>query len=265
MQESLPDRRRAAAAGSGAMTYRAVLFDLGQTLLEYPGNTHQFWRGFLERRLADMKMEFEEIAPIEHEAPAFVEHAMDVMWPERKVNMSGRSWHFGERLQALAASYGAGPCTDGQCERITDLFYAPIGAGTRRYPETLQVLDALRAAGVRMAIISNAPWDVPGRLLVRDMERWEIAGYFDAMVMSGDVPWRKPNPEFMWEAARQLGVEPSECLVVGDSLRADIAGARAAAMRCAWVRRDATEMAGDDPQPDEIVVNLSELSVVRQR
>ena len=247
------------------MTYRAVLFDLGQTLLEYPGNTHQFWRGFLERRLADMKTEFEGIAPLEHEAPAFVEHAMDVMWPERKVSMSGRSWHFRERLRALLGHYGCTDCDAAELERLTDVFYQPIGAGTRRYPETLEVLEALRAGAVRMAIISNAPWDVPGRLLVRDMERCGIAGFFEAMVMSGDVPWRKPNPEFMWEAARRLEVEPSECLVVGDSLRADIAGARAAGIRCAWVKRDATEMADDDPQPDEIVVNLSELSVVRQR
>ena len=239
---------------------RAVLFDLGQTLLEYPGNTHEFWREFLERRLADMRAEFEGIAPVERDSGSFVEHAMEVIWPERKVSMSGRSWHFGERLQALAASYGAGPCDDGQCERLTDLFYAPIGEATRRYPETLEVMEALRAAGVRMAIISNAPWDVPGRLLLGDMERWEIAGLFDAMVMSGDVPWRKPNPEFMWEAARRLGVEPSECLVVGDSLKADIAGAKAAGMRCVWVNRDGSKAMGDDPQPDEIVTNLSELA-----
>ncbi|MFB3881135.1 MAG: HAD family hydrolase [Armatimonadota bacterium] len=243
------------------MTYRAVLFDLGQTLLEYPGNTHEFWRGFLERRLAEMRAEFERIAAVERDAPAFVAHAMDVMWPERKVSMSGRSWHFSERLQALAGSYGAGRCSEGECERLTDAFYQPIGAATRRYPETLEVLEALRARGVRMAIISNAPWDVPGRLLVADMERWGIAGHFDAMVMSGDVPWRKPNPEFMWEAARRLGVEPGECLVVGDSLRADIAGAKAAGMRCVWVNRDGAELTGDDPKPDAVVACLSELIV----
>ena len=246
------------------MTYRAVLFDLGQTLLEYPGNTHEFWRWFLEHRLADMRAEFEGIAPVEHEAPAFVEHAMDIMWPERKVSMSGRSWPFHERLRALLGRYGCTECDAAGLERLTDVFYEPIGEATRRYPETLEVLEALRAGGVRMAIISNAPWDVPGRLLIGDMERWEIAGYFDAMVMSGDVPWRKPNPEFMWEAARRLGVEPGECLVVGDSLRADIAGAKAAGMRCVWVNRDGTEIGGDEPQPDQIAGCLSELIGARE-
>jgi HAD superfamily hydrolase (TIGR01509 family) len=248
------------------MIYRAVLFDLGQTLVQYPADTHGLWRRFLENRLAAMHGSFCGIAPgVGDDVTAFVTRAIDIMWPERRINMSGRSWHFAKRLRAILDACGGGEVGDAGVERLTDLFYEPIGEATRRYPETLEGLEALRAAGVRMAIISNAPWDVPGRLLVRDMERCGIAGFFDATVFSGDVPWRKPNPEFMWEAARRLEVKPGECLVVGDSLRADIAGARAAGIRCAWVKRGATEVADDDPQPDEIVVSLSELSVLKRR
>jgi len=239
------------------MAFRAVLFDLGQTLLEYPGNTHEFWREFLEKRLTDMHPLFREVSGVfDGDTPGFVERAVDVMWPERKVNMSGKSWHFGERMRALMAAYGRGECTDGECDRLTEAFYEPIGAATRRYPETLTVLEELRRQGVRMAIISNAPWDVPGRLLRADMRRWEIEGFFDSFVTSGEVPWRKPNPEFMWAAARELGAAPEECLVVGDSLKADIAGARAAGMRCVWVDREGSPASDPAAQPDLIVRNL---------
>jgi len=34
---------------------RAVLFDVGQTLLEYPGNRHEFWRTYLEEQLGKMR------------------------------------------------------------------------------------------------------------------------------------------------------------------------------------------------------------------
>jgi putative hydrolase of the HAD superfamily len=236
------------------MAFRAVLFDLGQTLLEYPGNTHEFWREYLEQRLADMHPLFRELAgAVDGDTPSFVERAMDVVWPERKINMSGKSWHFGERTRALLAAYGREECTDGECEALTDAFYQPIGAATKRYPETLGVLEALREGGIRMAIISNAPGDVPGRLLRADMRRWEIEGFFDVFVTSGEVPWRKPNPEFMWAAATELGLEPEACLVVGDSLRADIAGAKAAGMRCVWVNRDG--LAGGD-EADWVVDDL---------
>jgi putative hydrolase of the HAD superfamily len=239
------------------MTFRAVLFDLGQTLLEYPGNTHEFWREYLEQRLADMHPLFRELCgEIEGDAPSFVARPIDVMWPERKINMSGKSWHFAERLRAVLAACGRDECTDGECDRLTEAFYEPIGAATRRYPETVGVLEALRERGIRLAIISNAPWDIPGRLLRADMRRWEIERFFDVFVTSGEVPWRKPHPEFMWAAARELEVEPETCLVVGDSLKADIAGARAAGMRCVWVNRDG--LAGGD-EADWTAATLDEV------
>ncbi len=242
------------------MEFRAVLFDLGQTLLEYPGNTRQFWRSYLEERLAEMRARLSDMgAQVEGPTDAFMERAVDIVWPERKINMSGKSWHFGERVRALLAAYGREYCTAGECEELTDAFYQPIGAATRRYPETLAVLEALSEHGVRMAIISNAPWDVPGRLLRADMRRWEIEHLFDAFVISGDVPWRKPNPEFMWAAAQELRVEAEECLVVGDSLKADIAGAKAAGMRSAWVNREQEEPPAGSPTPDYTLSSLHEI------
>jgi len=244
------------------MAFRAVLFDLGQTLLEYPGNTHEFWREYLEQRLAEMHSLFREMAgAVDSDTPSFVARAIDVMWPERKISMSGKSWHFAARLRALMAAYGQVECSEGECEALTDAFYRPIGAATRRYPETLGVLEALRERGTRMAITSNAPWDVPGRLLRADMRRWEIEGFFDAFVTSGEVPWRKPNPEFMWAAARELGLESEACLVVGDSLKADIAGAKAAGMRCVWVNREGVEVE-EGPEADWTAATLADVPLL---
>jgi putative hydrolase of the HAD superfamily len=54
---------------------------------------------------------------------------------------------------------------------------------------------------------------------------------------SGDVPWAKPNPEFFFAAARELSLTPEDCVVVGDTLHADIAGANAAGIRSIWIDR----------------------------
>lgn len=239
------------------MAFRAVLFDLGQTLLEYPGNTREFWSGYLEDRLAEIHTRLSDMgSQVEGPTDVFVERAVDIVWPERKINMSGKSWHFAERIRALLAACGREECSDAECEELTDAFYQPIGAATRRYPDTLATLEALSAHGMRMAIISNAPWDVPGRLLRADMRRWEIERLFNAFVISGDVPWRKPNPEFMWAAARELGMEVEECLVVGDSLKADIGGARTAGMRSVWVNRDGLPLPSSEPEADWTTADL---------
>jgi FMN phosphatase YigB (HAD superfamily) len=62
----------------------------------------------------------------------------------------------------------------------------------------------------------------------------------------------------MWAAARELGVAAEACLVVGDSLKADIAGARAAGMRSAWVNRS-REAQPAEPRPDWTVATLDEV------
>jgi len=226
------------------MSVRAVLFDLGHTLLHYP--TQGYYPEFRLRRMREIyplvcRVCDEPNLPVEE----FAATVSDVLDGEKAhaIEANGRSWHFAERLSEGLAAAGL-TCDEVGLKCLTEAFCEPIGSTTRPYPETAETLGNLRAAGLRLAIVSNTPWDVPGSFGRRDVERWDLDGFFEAMVFSGDVLWRKPNPEFMWAAARELDVEPETCLVVGDSLKADIAGARAAGMRCVWVNRD--DLAGGD-------------------
>ncbi len=242
-----------------AVRVRAVLFDLGYTLLDYPVGMP--WREFLRHRLAEMCDTVCSLARVRPMDPReFATRMGEVIGGKeaRALEHGGRSWHFTDRLRkgltAVDATY-----SDAVIERITNEFLDPVRSRVRSYPETVQVLEALRAAGVAQAIISNSPWDAPGRLTREDMERSGIADYFNVAVISGDVPWRKPNPEFMWAAARELEVGPVDCLVVGDSLRADIGGARAAGMRSVWVNREQQEAPAGSPTPDYTLSSLDEM------
>jgi HAD superfamily hydrolase (TIGR01549 family) len=87
-------------------------------------------------------------------------------------------------------------------------------------------ISTFRATGGRTAIVSDYPAKVKLRALGADH-------LFDAVVASGEPggPGRlKPYPDGMLLAADQLGVAPSECLVLGDRDDADGAAARAAGM-----------------------------------
>lgn len=247
------------------MTIRAVLFDLGYTLLDYrlQGPWSAFhvgrWRAFLVQRLEEMHPLAGDLAGLVALSPAeFAATVGGVIGGERAraIEHRGRSWYFAERLrEGLAA---AGLSADGAAlDRFTDAFYEPIRACTSPYPDTAETLDRLRASGIRLAIITNAPWDTPARLLRGDLERWGLADRFDAFICSGDVPWRKPNPLFMLAAAEALGIPASDCLVVGDSLEADIAGARAAGMRSLWMHRAGASPPPDGPEPDRTVESLT--------
>lgn len=69
-----------------------------------------------------------------------------------------------------------------------------------------------------MALITNG----------ESASQWEkihkstIETFFDCILVSGDLPWEKPNPEIFYSACKYLGVEPSKCAVIGDKLESDI-------------------------------------------
>lgn len=88
-------------------------------------------------------------------------------------------------------------------------------------PEAGKVFEALRRAGVKLAVVSN--FDTRLRPLLRALkcEHW-----FDALAVSAEVEAEKPNPTIFWKACEFLGVEPEDAVHVGDDRRNDIWGAR---------------------------------------
>jgi HAD superfamily hydrolase (TIGR01549 family) len=86
------------------------------------------------------------------------------------------------------------------------------------YPETHGVLQALRERGYKLAIVSN------GCYQTRCARRLGIEGYFDAIIGSWHVGYRKPGREIFDIAISQLGLTANEAVMVGDSWDLDIAG-----------------------------------------
>jgi len=118
-------------------------------------------------------------------------------------------------------------------QRVYDAFVAHYGAHsrdhTRPYDGVLPVLDALLARGVKLAIVSNKI-----DFAVKELSR----AYFGERMRSavGDAPGRrrKPAPDSVLEAMRQLGVGPQETVYVGDS-DVDVETAKNAGVTCCAV------------------------------
>jgi beta-phosphoglucomutase len=91
-------------------------------------------------------------------------------------------------------------------------------------PGALEMLQALKAAGVAVAIGSSSKntWYI--------LERIGLARFFDAVADGNDIAQSKPDPEVFLIAADRLGVRPRDCLVVEDA-RAGVEAALAAGMK----------------------------------
>lgn len=119
------------------------------------------------------------------------------------------------------------------------------------------VLSQLRYK-YKLGLISNFAYP-PG--LTRTLERFDLAKFFNVIMISGDVGWRKPSSRIFQKALESLGVAASETVFVGDSLLHDIKGAKKVGIRTVLVRKSLTgEM--ETENPDVIVSELDELPLV---
>lgn len=103
------------------------------------------------------------------------------------------------------------------------------------FPDAAAVLPALRARGLRLAVVSNFDARLP-RLLAD----CGLAESFEAVVYSEEVGVEKPHPAIFEELLDRLKLPAASVLHVGDSRRDDVEGARAIGMRALWLSRDST-------------------------
>lgn len=121
-----------------------------------------------------------------------------------------------------------------------------------RYPEIDPLLKAL--SGYKLGIVTNG---------VPDLQREKLQGSmlqdrFEAIAVSGELDIGKPQRGIFDHICRELGVEPSACVMVGDNPERDVAGAASAGMKSVWVERG---FKPKDPQypADLEVSNLLEM------
>ncbi len=118
----------------------------------------------------------------------------------------------------------AAKCTDAAIESFFSFFQQRMST----YPETVTVLETLRARGFPTGILTDAPYGIPRTFLHRDISGAGITDLFDVLLTSVEVGLRKPNPAGYRELAKRLKVEPNQMLYVGNEPKVVI-GARAGA------------------------------------
>lgn len=113
-----------------------------------------------------------------------------------------------------AAYTGLAGTVDAGIDGFADALYERVLSpdGWVPYPDTAPALAALRAAGVKVAVVSNIGFDL--RPL---FDAWGLTGLVDAFVLSYEVGRCKPDPGIFLRACGMLGVDPEQALMVGDS------------------------------------------------
>ncbi|MDX2237793.1 MAG: phosphoglycolate phosphatase [Hyphomonadaceae bacterium] len=131
-----------------------------------------------------------------------------------------------ERAAAAASITFAPNKLDALTETFVDFYRADIAAESRPFPGCVEALEALRAAGARLAVCTNKRTELSRRLL----DALDLARFFEAVVGADATANRKPHPDHVRDAIARIGGAPQRAAMVGDS-SADAQSGRAAGVR----------------------------------
>ena len=202
----------------------AVSFDVGGTLIEpWPSVGHVY---------AEVAAGF-GLAGVE---PAALNRGFATAWKRRAGHDYSRAaWQslVNETFALAGAAHPSNECFHALYHRFEQ-------ADVWRVFEDVQpTLEALRARGMKLCVISN--WDERLRPLLGSLD---LTRSFEAIVISHETGHTKPLPEIFRQAAAQLKLSPEHILHVGDSVREDYEGARHAGMQAVLLNRGAIGAAG---------------------
>jgi putative hydrolase of the HAD superfamily len=143
-----------------------------------------------------------------------------------------------------------------------DAMYAVTEQNWTLEADALPTLQALKRAGYRMAIVSNAGDDQDVQQLV---DRFGIRPYFEIVMTSAACTWRKPHRVIFERVLDEMEVRPAQAAMIGDRLEADVLGANELGIYSIWIdRRAEFEQSGyrDSIHPRAVISDLSGLPVL---
>jgi putative hydrolase of the HAD superfamily len=220
--------------------------DLDDTLLDYSGGVDACWDAACVAAAPDHDRARLLAALIE---------ARQWFWsdPERhrreRVDMLG-AW---TKIAARALELCGG--TDARTAAgIAEVYAERRRAAWRLFPESVAFLTALRARGVPMALVTNGD----ARQQRDKIARHDLARWFDAILIEGELGYGKPEETVYREALRQLGVAPADAWMVGDHIEFDVGAPQRLGLRGVWVDRAGAGVPADaGVRPHLVVAELS--------
>jgi HAD superfamily hydrolase (TIGR01549 family) len=239
---------------------RAVLFDLGGTLMYERASWEaitaradealtNYLRGEgLELNLSTFPREFRK--------------RLSKYFKQREKDLLETTYSF--VLRDVLKDKGYGTVPESTIRNALDQLFAITQNNWLLENDALPTLQKLESDGYRMGLISNAGDDQDVQQLAR---RFGIARYFDFILTSAACSYRKPHRRIFELALSNWYFLPSEAVMVGDNLDADVRGAQSVGLFAVWLSRRAGERMEEQRsiQPDASLSSLSELPAFLDR
>jgi HAD superfamily hydrolase (TIGR01662 family) len=238
------------------MRIKAVLFDMFDTLMLIE-HDHAFYNPSL-RRAHEFLVQNGVDVSFDVFKDAYVA-ARNALYAEADARMEEP--HFNLRVANALRSLGYDFNASSRVVRGATLAFCKEFMRYVRIDENAKDTLAKLRGKCKLGIVSN--FAIP-ECVFRLLEKHGLDAFFDVVVVSGAVNRRKPSPEIFQKALQRLGVDASEAVFVGDTVDADIQGAKNLGMKTVFIERRSQKEA-EQTCPDQTIKNLNQLTATLER
>jgi putative hydrolase of the HAD superfamily len=133
-------------------------------------------------------------------------------------------------------------------DKICDICYEglkPYFLSIKTYPNVYEAVVAMKTAGLKIGILSDFPPEQKGGI-------WGIRSLCDVCIGSEESGALKPSKYPFGILAQKLGLEPSQILYVGNSIKYDVKGAKNAGMKSAYLLKGFRKLFNIGPKEADI-------------
>jgi HAD superfamily hydrolase (TIGR01549 family) len=199
---------------------KAVLFDLGDTLLNYGKlDPHEPFAQAARQTWTWLKEQGQFVSRYKwlYAARSLLAIRLRMIWSD----ITQQDFDSLVVLKKLGKKMGI-QLNDQQYQDLVWLWYEPLARRVTIEPDLHNTLSTLRTRGLKMGILSNT--FVSATALNRHISQFGLMEFFDFIYYSYEFKKRKPHPEMFQAAIKKLGFEPGEIVFVGDRIENDIRG-----------------------------------------
>lgn len=212
----------------GASTFGYLLFDLGGTLMCAQNAWEPVFQA-ADEALANKLAEYQ----IKLESSIFRKRIHEY-YAQRDKDFHETTYHF--VLRELLTELGYADVEESILRSALGALYAITQKNWKLEDDALETIQSLKSKNYRLGILSNAGDDQDVQELVGG---FGIRPYFDFTLTSAACFYRKPHPRAFELALAHWNIPPQEAIMIGDSLEADINGAKNLKMKSIWITRRA--------------------------
>ncbi len=232
----------------------AMLIDMDDTILSAYSRPDAAWLAVAEEFAADL----DPLTPAE--VAAAIAAAGRRFWQTAEAHWrlklrEARQVAVADGFAALAAGGRGMPRRD-LAVALGDRFNAYREEQMFLFPDVHDTVDALRAQGVKLALVTNGAADTQRAKI----DRFALGTRFDHIQIEGEHGFGKPDEQAYRHAMRTLGVGPGETWMVGDNLEWEVEAPQRLGIYAIWMDVHGEGLPEGSPvKPDRIIRKLSDL------